>query len=248
MSKIKKINSVLLKKLYNQITFYHQKYLKKYGVKIPRLKNNKGLYTKDALILIYLNQNYPKTKKVTKQELTQFIRRYYPNTNDVQQARHLGAQKGWWILAGGRDNIVLSLKRGEYQLYTLKNPYPSFKKNRRSVKVLDWSDIKKRYSYRCVTCGSKEGKPHFHWPQTETKLQQAHKNPEQPLNNKNIIPQCQKCNRADRNKWIYDDKGRVVKLANATVLKRCSKKVQKQAYRILYNQYKGQSPEELEEK
>ena len=248
MSQLRKISSTSLKKLYEQIKIYHQKYLKKYGVKIPNLKNNKGFYTKEALILIYLSQNYPKTQKATKEELTQFIRKYYPNTNDVQQARHLGAQKGWWILAGGRDNIVLSLKRGEYQLYTLKKPYPGFKFSRRDAKVLDWDDIKKRYSYRCGTCGSKEGKPHFHWPQTKTKLQQAHKNPEQPLDNKNTIPQCQKCNRADRNKWVYDDKGRVVKLANATVLKRCSKHVQKEAYRILYKKYKGKSPELLEGK
>jgi len=212
------------------------------------LKNKKGFYTKDALILIYLSHNYPQTKKVTKQELTWFIRKYYPDTNDVQQARHLGAQKGWWILAGGRDNIVLSLNRGEYQLYTLEKPYPGFTDSRRYKKSFDWDGIKKSYSYRCVTCGSKEGKPHFHWPQTNTKLQQAHKNPELPLNKKNTIPQCQKCNRADRNRWVYDDKGRVIKLANATLLKSCSEQVQREAYRILYKKYKGKNPNQLEQK
>ena len=242
MPKKTKINNTSLNKLYAQISWYHEKHLKKYGVKLPKLKNNKGCYTKDALILIYLSHNYPKTKKATKQELTQFIRKYYSNTNDVQQARHLGAQKGWWILAGGRDNIVLSLKSGEYQLYTLKKPYPGFTKIRRQTKSFDWDNIKRSYSYRCATCGSQEGKPHFHWPQTKTKLQQAHKNPEQPLNKKNIIPQCQKCNRADRNRWIYDDKGRVIKLANANVLKSCSEYVQKRAYRILYEKYNGKAP------
>ena len=232
-------------KLYKKIKQYHEKHLKKYGVGLPKLKNNKGLYTKNALILIYLSQNYPNTKKATKQELTQFIIKYYPNTNDVQQARHLGAQKGWWILAGGRDNIVRTLKRGEYQLYTLKEPYPGFTKNRRLAKPSNWSDIKKLYSYRCATCGSEEGQPHFHWPETKTKLQQAHKNPEKPLGTGNIIPQCQKCNRADRNRWIYDDKGRVVKLANASVLNSCSESVQKKAYRILYKKYKGKAPNQL---
>ena len=245
MTKKRKLNKTTLDKYYNQIKMYHQKYLKKHGVKLPKLKNNKGSYTKDALILIYLSQFYPKTKKATKQELTQFIREYYPNVNDVQQARHLGAQKGWWILAGGRDNIVLSLKRGEYQLYKLEEPYPGFKEERRHIKSFDWNHIKKFYSYRCAACGSQEGEPHFHWPQTKTILQQAHKNPEQPLNKNNIIPQCQKCNRADRNRWIYDSKGRVVKIANPEVLKSCSESVQKKAYKILYKKYNGKNPKQI---
>lgn len=82
----------------------------------------------------------------------------------------------------------------------------------------------------------------FHWPSAKTNLQKAHKDPARPLTIKNIIPQCQKCNRADRNKWVYDDKGRVIKLASASVLKTCSESVQKKAYQILYKKYKGQSP------
>lgn len=235
----------MIHKIYKKIERYHKKYLKKQGVNLPNLKNNKGLYTKDALILVYLSQNYPNTKKATKRELTQFIRRHYPDINDVQQARHLGAQKGWWILAGGRDNIVLKLKRGEYQLYTLEKTYPGFKESRRQIKALDWDSIKSHYSYRCATCGSREGKAHLHWPETKTKLQQAHKNPEKSLNTGNIIPQCQKCNRADRNRWVYDNKGRVIKLANASVLKNCSELVQRKAYIILYKKYKGENPKQL---
>lgn len=231
-----------LHKIYCNIQIYYRKHLKKYGVKLPKLKNNKGSYTKDALTLIYLSKNYPNTKKVTKQELTQFIRKYYKNINDVQQARHLGAQKGWWILAGGRDNIVQTLKRGEYLLHTLENPYPHFTKSRRQEKISDWGDIKRYYSYRCATCGSEEGSPHFHWPGTETKLQKAHMNPKELLSKKNIIPQCQKCNRADRNRWVYDNKGRVIQLANASVLRSCSEQVQREVYRILYKKYKGETP------
>ena len=44
-------------KTYKQIQEYHTKYLSKYGVTLPKLKNNKGAWTKDALILIYLSQN-----------------------------------------------------------------------------------------------------------------------------------------------------------------------------------------------
>lgn len=54
--------------------------------------------------------------------------------------------------------------------------------------------------------------------------------------------QPQKCNRGGRNRWVYDEKGRVIKLANAEVIKSCDKNVQLIAYRILYNEFKGKNP------
>ncbi len=38
-------------------------------------------------------------------------------------------------------------------------------------------------------------------------------NPSKPLEEGNIIPQCQICNRPDRNKWIFDKTGRVIAIA-----------------------------------
>ena len=157
----------------------------------------------------------------------------------------MGAQGGWWIVSGGRDNIVLNIKRGFYQLYTLEQPYPSFKKGHRIVDTEDWGEIKEKYNSRCATCGSQEGKPHFHWPATKTILQKAHMDPNKPLIAGNIIPQCQKCNRGDRNRWVYDDKGRVIKLANPQVIKSCSSEVKEAVYRILFNEFEGKNPERL---
>ena len=117
MAKIVVLKKGEIEKTYKMISNFHEKFLKKYGVKLPKLYNKEKKISKDALVLVYLARGYPKTRKITKEELTIFIRSYYPNTNDVQQARHLGAQSGWWIVAGGRDNIVLSIKRGVYQLY-----------------------------------------------------------------------------------------------------------------------------------
>jgi len=193
------------------------------------------------VVLVYLTLGYPKTKEVTKTELTQFVRGFYPETNDVQQARHLGAQDGWWIVAGGRDNVVIKVKRGNYQLYTLEQPYPAFKKGHRIAKTDSWDKIREQYGFRCATCGSREGEPHFHWPATKTKLQKAHKDPNQPLAAGNIIPQCQKCNRADRNRWVYDDKSRVIKLADANFIKNFDKKVRWKIFKILYQEFNKKS-------
>lgn len=207
------------------------------------MTRNKKL-TKNALVLVYLSLGYPKTKKVSKTELTSFVRKFYPDTNDVQQARHLGAQSGWYILAGGRDNIVIEIEKGFYNLYSLEKPYPSFKKGHRISDISKWEEIKSFYSYRCATCGSKEGEPHFHWSGTKTKLEKSHKDPNKSLVSSNIIPQCQKCNKGDRNRWVYDDKGRVIKLAKASFIKNFDKEVRYKIYKILRKEFKHKKPNE----
>ncbi|MDM7461119.1 MAG: hypothetical protein P3X24_005650 [bacterium] len=80
--------------------------------------------------------------------------------------------------------------------------------------------MKKEYQYRCATCGSREGEPNLRYPKVRTELQQAHRNPKKPLAADNIIPQCQFCNRADRNYWVYDERGRVVGVADLKPIKK----------------------------
>ena len=221
--------------VYKVICDYHSKFLKDKNVVLPRLKKNE-MFTKDALTLVFLARNYPNTLVVKKAELTDFIRTFYPDVTDVQQARHLVAQKGWFIISGTRRDIVsFELQSGEYKLESLERPYPDFTAGRR-VKVNgddSFDELKKRYDNRCATCGSKEGEPNFNWKNTITVLQKGHMNPNKPLEAGNIIPQCEKCNRADRNNWIYDDKGRVVAIANPVVVDRCSEKVQREIYERL---------------
>ncbi len=236
----KSLSKKKIEKTYQMISNYYDKHLKKRGVKIPKLIGTKG-FTKDALILVYLAQGYPKTKKVSKSELTEFIREFYSTVNDVQQARHLGAQKGWFIAAGGRDNRDVVLRRGEYKLITLEKPYPAFH-GHRVEETSNWESLKAEYGYRCVTCGSQEGKPNIHYSNTITKLQKSHKDPNKPLGTSNIIPQCQKCNRADRNNWVYNETGRVIKLANSIVIKRSDKEIRWKVYKLLYEEFKGKNP------
>lgn len=221
--------------VYTLIEGYHKQYLSNKGVKLPRLLS-KGKFTKDALTLVYLCRNYPNTKVVDKSELTAFIRKHYPDTNDVQQARHLAAQKGWYIASGTRkDNISLQLKPSEYKVITLEQSYPGFTHERRSYAEGDdfFEQLKKEYDYRCATCGSKEGEPHRYWKSTTTVLQKGHMDPTKPLEEGNIIPQCEKCNRPDRNYWVYDKKGRVIAIANEKIIDACTKSVRRKIYERL---------------
>lgn len=137
------MNDSEIEATYDLVKKYYNEYLKKYGVQLPKLKDKKGNYTKDALVLVYLARFYPNTVVVTKKELTQFIRKYYPDVNDVQQARHLGAQKGWFISAGGRDNVHVKNK-GEYKLISLEKPYPNFTHHREdNANASSWKKILK---------------------------------------------------------------------------------------------------------
>lgn len=97
----------------------------------------------------------------------------------------------------------------------------------------EWESIKKKYNYRCATCGSKEGEPNLKYSNSITKLQKGHKDPKRSLTINNIIPQCSECNRADKNNWIYNDKGRVIKISNPRVVLRSSKKVKKEIFELL---------------
>lgn len=221
-----------IKRTYDLIKKYHAQYLKDFGVILPNLKWN-GKYTKDALVLVYLAQDYPNTHIVSKTELTEFINQYFPGTNDVQQARHLAAQKGWFILSGTRnDNASMRIPKGSYKLKALDEHYPGFTAERRSISADDdyWENLKKQYEYRCASCGSKEGEVHRYWKNRIVTLHKGHKDPSKPLKEGNIIPQCDSCNRPDRNYWRYDDKGRVVGIANEKVVDTCNEKLKKAIY------------------
>jgi hypothetical protein len=230
---------------YALLADYHARYLAPRGVKLPELRRADGQYTQTALTLVLLAQGYPDTKTVSKSELTEFMRTFYPQVNDVQQARHLAAQQGWYILSGTRnDDPSVEIPPGEYKLVSLEEAYPGYTDQRRAGAIgpLDWEQVKTAYGYRCACCGSKEGEPHLRWPETATRLQKGHMDPARPLEPGNIIPQCQFCNQASRNFWIYDDKGHVVAVANPAIVDRSPEAVQRQIYERLHRKFGGKDP------
>ena len=129
---------------------------------------------------MYLARGYPDTRTVSKSELTEFMRTFYPQVNDVQQARHLAAQRGWYILSGTRnDDRTADIPLGEYKLVSLQEAYPGFRDEQRADPVDPdyWERLKAAYGYRCACCGSKEGEPHLRWPETVTRLEKGHRDP-----------------------------------------------------------------------
>lgn len=243
-----------IKEIYETIIKPHwEKYLKKKGIKLPRLeKIEKGerKYTIDALVLVYLAKDYPNNKPVSKKELTEFVRKFYPKITDVQQARHLGRQKGFYIVSGQRKNYKhiqkkkgIELKPGDYYLVSLEKPYPNWSPERREgIKNKDFKEIKKKFKNRCATCGSKEGKPNLKNPNRITTLHIAHIDPNDPQ--QGFIPQCDECNRAYRNWFVFDGQGRVRTIASWEVVLRASEEVQFEVYKKLYEKYKGKNPYE----
>lgn len=207
--------------IYKFIEEKHKKHLSTFGIKLPKLKNREK-FSMNSLVLIYLAKNYPDTKTVTKEELTKFIKNYYPDVNDVQQARHLARQGGWYIVSGQRGDITdIKIKSGSYKLKSLEEPYPAFTSHRNiNFSGNFWENLKKIYHNRCASCGSPENEANYINPSAMTQLQQGHMNPEKPLEEGNIIPQCQECNRGDRNRWIYDKRGRVTDLTQEALLQR----------------------------
>ena len=195
---------------------------------------------RNGLVLVYLAYGYPNTRIVTKDKLTEYLGHFFDKVIDVQQARHLGAQNGFYIISGQRnDYSQIKLKRGEYQLISLEKAYPGYKQDRRIFEIDSFEELKKAYNYRCATCGSKEGEPHFNWPNTITELQAGHMDPRLPLIKGNIIPQCSKCNRGDRNRWKYDEKGRVIAVANPTAINMSDIDVQRGVFEILKEKFKN---------
>ena len=168
----------------------YEQNLKKYGVKLP--KEGVG---RDTLEVLYKHIGKPLSK-------TEINLQIIYTGPDNQEGRGL-KRKGW--------NVV-SERKGEYTLKDL-TPHPEFeiyKEKRKTQNIGDWLEIKKRYDYRCASCGSAEGQPHLKFKGTTTKLEKGHMDPTKDLTDNNCIPQCQICNKLYKDKFIFDNRGHVI--------------------------------------
>jgi hypothetical protein len=210
--------------LYREIQKLHSAHLAKLGIRLPSLRRGAS-FTKDAIVLCALFKY--RGQPVSKAALTNIVRSFDASVNDVQQARHLARQKGFYIVSGTRGDTSVTLESGaalrltanDYCLVTLEKPYPGYAgmDGHRSARGgANFQEIKRNYGNRCATCGSEEGKPNFLNAGCVTTLQAGHMDPTKPLDEANTIPQCSECNRAYRDWFIFDGNGRVTDINMAS--------------------------------
>lgn len=226
-----------LEALYNELSEWRDVYLSEQVTSMPKLKNG-NVYGKNALVLIYLYKN--SGVAVHKTTLTNFMKKHFPEINDVQQARHLAAQNGWPILSGTRGDVSstgVKLSEGEYLIETLDTPYSRSSHRITKLKANSFDELKKEYNNACATCKSKEGQFHSDYTSAIVKLQQGHMDPDLPLVLENCIPQCQFCNRSYQNKYKFDKTGMVKSPARFKVVEELSEEQQKLAYEYLKKKF-----------
>ncbi len=184
--------------------------------------SNKSIW----LSVLYLYRD----REVDKNEIADITRHYNPDAGRDQQVRHLK-----------RDGWNIGDKPGVHRL----NPFvPSAefirdKDRRRAVLGAGtFEEIKEAFDYRCATCGAEEGKTSPRYGDAPVKLQKAHRDPFGAGDNPdNIIPQCQYCNRAYLDDWVFDKKGRAHSIASVRPVARAREVVQLDVLRWLKNKF-----------
>lgn len=211
-----------------------KKYLKKFGILLP----NKN--TAMAAQLIYLSNHIGEI--VAKDDIADFVQKHIKSAKKDQQIRHLGSQKGWYVL--NKNQITPNgefIKSGYHCLVTLEDPLPGWLENKQrrknNLSSKEFGKIKELYNYQCATCGAKEGENHRKFLNEIVKLQKGHKNPSCGLDKGNIIPQCQICNQAYLNKWIFDENGFVHALYDPNIILKSPEKTQREVYNILKKKF-----------
>jgi len=169
------------------------------GVKLP----SPGTQKAEVLVYLFEHLGTVVTKSQAEKDIAQ---RLGMPSKDLQSLRHLGKQDGYDILQGGHEYKGRILKRGEYVLRSLQEINDFWNLKRRDESDLDFAKLKKKYKECCATCGAPEGKPHRHTRQLVV-LEKGHVDPDKPMTEANIIPQCAYCNKVAADKWVWDTMG-----------------------------------------
>lgn len=218
-----------LQKAWEDLQKIYEKYLLKHNVSIPRAKK----YNENAKAVWLATLWYYK-KEVHKDVISEVVRRDMENAATDQQVRHLK-----------RDGWDIGNKPGVHCL----NPYePSAefatmdRQRRMRLEANNFDDLKEVFGYRCASCGAEEGKANPRYGNDIVKLQQGHIDPAGAGNDMdNIIPQCQFCNRAYKDDFTFDKKGRVRAVASYQPVRRARENVQKTILKKLIEKFGGKT-------
>lgn len=195
---------------YKYIKYYYNKYLKKYGCKLPSETSSFG----KALEYLYINIKKENNISDIKKYVIEKNCNLNDNASDNLQIRHLGLQYGFNILKNNDIKIFSNkkIKKSSYYLINLTNKHNNYSKEKRNGKLNNenWLELKKYYNFSCATCGNEEGKPMRYNNNQLTLLQQGHMDPRESLTLENTIPQCSYCNQQYKNKAIFNKKGIVI--------------------------------------
>jgi hypothetical protein len=175
---------------------------------------------------------------VHKDDVQTWIREnWIPKCGD-QQIRHLGPQQGFSVYRGGEvlpDGKVFGHSRsGHAMMWDFISVFPAWKDHRsNALKESDWETKKLLFDFCCATCGSREGELNRRNKVNITTLQKGHRDPHGDMSDSNIIPQCQECNQAYRDKAVFDEQGLVCAVASPELVLNASTEVKKKILQIL---------------
>ncbi len=184
-----------LKAAYDKAADIRMNHLISDDVKLPNWGTAKGYW---LAVLIHCSPDY-----VHKDDMSEIVRKRIPTAAADQQVRHL-SDDGW------------NLEGDTKGAHCITDPYRAHPKYARQLKRSqnllqsdDFTTIKKAFGNKCATCGAIENQPDPRYVGDMVKLQKGHKDPEKPMEKGNVIPQCQFCNRAYKDDFTFDNKGRV---------------------------------------
>ena len=224
----KAISSSDINKHSSEVESIWKGHLQRFDVKLPEAGTLRRIM---LAILLAVKDRFGPEAWIHKDDISELIRRESPEAGRDQQVRHL-KRDGW------------NLETKHPGFHRIADPYkPSSEWGSESVRRNalskgNFEDIKKAYNLSCATCGAREGEPDPRYGSGDiVQLQQGHMDPEKPLGRGNTIPQCQFCNRAYKNFFTFDDKGRVHAVAFEQPVKRASTAVQKRIYKWLMEKF-----------
>ena len=199
-----------LEAAWTEVCNIHKEYLEPHEVRLPVKTSIKWVWL--ATLWHYRDQF------VHKDIVSLAVRTVFPEAAADQQVRHL-KRDGWFIEPDGKGGHRLDP-------YKPSTEYANELARRRvRIGASSFDELKRAFGSRCATCGARESQPDPRYGDDLVKLQQGHQDPDKPIENENVIPQCQFCNRAYKNDFTFDDKGRVRAVASVAPVRRASAKV-----------------------